>query len=435
MGERIASPFLAGHATHHDWRMACELALAQIEGQGREIVHGDLPGQTLAWVYMTAPLAAHARPLLAHLIQRTGINDWTGCCAERVLAGSAEYVGEPAIALMLGRLPSGSFRLFSGRRSDSGERAASRARWLQVHADPQLADVDELLQDLARRHGAAQCYGGITSGIESSIPQMAGEVLEGGLSGVIFSEDAGVHIGFTQGCAPIGAEHRITRCDRHLIREIDDRPALDVLLDELGMPSGVRRPRNGREMMACLPKERLRGGLLVELGETPEEGDRTEGKRQQRDRTQGRHDRGEEEGSRHAGHVEVPMALSGEVASAWVRNLLGIDTVDGSIAIAGQASEGARLRFCTRDANSARSDLVRMCTRMRDIAEERGERLRGAVYVSCLARGEHLFGRPGIETEWVQHYLGISTLVGFHANGEIHTSRLHGYSAVLIAFS
>jgi len=76
-----------------------------------------------------------------------------------------------------------------------------------------------------------------------------------------------------------------------------------------------------------------------------------------------------------------------------------------------------------------------MCTQTREFVEERGERLRGAVYVSCLARGEHLFGRSGIETEWVQHYLGAPALVGFHANGEIHANRLHAYSAVLMAFS
>jgi small ligand-binding sensory domain FIST len=342
-------------------------------------------------------MAAHAQALLNHLIQRTGIRNWTGCCSDRVLAGSAEYANEPAIALMLGRLPPGSFRLFSGRRSELAATGYPGSRWLQVHADPQLADLDELLDDLAQRHGARNCFGGITSGFESAIPQVAGELLKGGLSGVVFSDHANAHLGFTQGCAPIGAGHRVTRSDRHLIREIDDRPALDVLLDDLGMPSGLRRPRSGREIMASLPKERLQGGLLVELGESP--------------------------------------AAPGEGAKAWVRNLLGIDTVDGCIAIAGQANEGSALRFCTRDAGSARADLIRMCTQIRESVEERGERLRGAVYVSCLARGENLFGRPGIETEWVQHYLGAPALVGFHANGEIHANRLHAYSAVLMAFS
>jgi len=435
MTDRDSSPFLAGHATHHDWRMACELALAQFEGRGpgkdqgtgkdQRLQQGQDPGKDqrlgrgpgsdqrpgtgetpplpegaddwLGWVYMTTPMAAHAGALLNHLIQRTGIRNWTGCCSDRVLAGSAEYANEPAIALMLGRLPPRSFRLFSGRRSEAAATGEKGSRWLQVHADPQLADLDELLDDLARRHGARNCFGGITSGFESAIPQVAGELLEGGLSGVVFSDNVGAHLGFTQGCAPIGTGHRVTRSDRHLIREIDDRPALDVLLDELGMPSGVRRPRNGRDIMASMPKERLRGGLLVELGEPP--------------------------------------AAPGEVATAWVRNLLGIDTVDGCIAIAGQATEGAALRFCTRDAGSARADLIRMCTQIRESVEERGERLRGAVYVSCLARGEHLFGRSGIETEWVQHYLGAPALVGFHANGEIHANRLHAYSAVLMAFS
>lgn len=401
MPERSALPFRAGHATHHDWRMACELALAQIEGQSRGQALRDPEGEAvealLGWVYMTPPLAEHAAAVLKHLMQRTGIRNWTGCCSDRVLAGSAEYAEEPAVALMVGELPVGSFKLFSGRRTEAAAKGSATAQWLQVHADPQVADLDELLADLAHRHGARACYGGITSGLESSIPQVAGELLEGGLSGVVFSGNAGAHLGFTQGCAPIGAAHRITRSDRHLIRAIDDRPALDVLLDELGIPSNEGRPRSGREIMASLPKDRLRGGLLVELGHT--------------------------------------ATLPGEQIPGRVRNLLGIDTVDGCIAIAGQADEGASLRFCTRDAGSAKADVIRMCTQIRESVEERGEVLRGAVYVSCLARGEHLFGRAGIETEWVQHYLGVSALVGFHANGEIHASRLHAYSAVLMAFS
>ena len=141
-----------------------------------------------------------------------------------------------------------------------------------------------------------------------------------------------------------------------------------------------------------MPKEKLQGGLLVEIAD-PE-------------------------------RLDQP---------GLVRNLLGIDPSNGSIAIAGQAEVGWSLRFCTRDPQTARDDLVASCTALRESIEEAGQKILALIYVSCLARGEHLFGRAGLEGQWVQHYLHAPLMIGFQANGEIHQNQLHGYSAVLLA--
>ena len=58
----------------------------------------------------------------------------------------------------------------------------------------------------------------------------------------------------------------------------------------------------------------------------------------------------------------------------------------------------------------------------------------GAHYVSCVARGEHLFGAPGAELGIVSHNLGDVPLVGFFANGEIARDRIYGYTGVLTLF-
>ena len=58
----------------------------------------------------------------------------------------------------------------------------------------------------------------------------------------------------------------------------------------------------------------------------------------------------------------------------------------------------------------------------------------GAHYVSCVARGERLFGAPGAELGIVAHNLGPIPLVGFFANGEIAGDRLFGYTGVLTLF-
>ena len=60
---------------------------------------------------------------------------------------------------------------------------------------------------------------------------------------------------------------------------------------------------------------------------------------------------------------------------------------------------------------------------------------RGALYYSCVARGEHLFGRRGAELGLVRRALGDIPLVGFFCNGEISRDRLYGYTAVLTVFN
>jgi small ligand-binding sensory domain FIST len=60
---------------------------------------------------------------------------------------------------------------------------------------------------------------------------------------------------------------------------------------------------------------------------------------------------------------------------------------------------------------------------------------RGALYYSCVARGEHMFGRRGAELELVRRALGDVPLVGFFCNGEISRDRLYGYTGVLTVFN
>ena len=60
---------------------------------------------------------------------------------------------------------------------------------------------------------------------------------------------------------------------------------------------------------------------------------------------------------------------------------------------------------------------------------------RGALYYSCVARGEHMFGHRGAELELVRRALGDVPLVGFFCNGEISRDRLYGYTGVLTLFN
>ena len=112
---------------------------------------------------------------------------------------------------------------------------------------------------------------------------------------------------------------------------------------------------------------------------------------------------------------------------------------------------GDRLSFCTRDENSARVDLTRMCAELREDLDAPAPRLnelqaagfsgihsrrkpRGAVYIACNGRGASLFGLQGVEQQIVREQLGDIPLIGFSANGEIFRGALYGYTGVLALF-
>jgi small ligand-binding sensory domain FIST len=394
--------FRYGHATHPDWRMATELALAQVDGQRGDPASAS--GGNLGFVYLTSELAASTSDVVELLKTRTGVDDWVGTVGDGIIATGAEYAGEPAIAVMLADLPDGGFSVFSGTqrppapdvRTPSGALASDAAL---VHADPATPDLQELVDDMAQKVSSGLLFGGIASGDAEPLPQVANRALSGGMSGVVFSSEVDLRSRVTQGCSPLAGEHVVSDCSSNLIRGLDGQPALDVLLADLGVEDRLRASRDGQALMRALPSERLREGLFVALAPS------------------------------RAG--SGPRVGFGDYL---VRNLVGIDPQNRLLAVAGVPQAGDRAVFCTRDARAARADLIRICTELRDELESESLVARGGIYVSCVARGRALFGAPSAEVELIRANLGDIPLVGFVAGGEIAGDRLHAYTGVLTLF-
>jgi len=145
-----------------------------------------------------------------------------------------------------------------------------------------------------------------------------------------------------------------------------------------------------------------------------------------------------------------------------VRHLVGVDPAHRAVAIAELVQPGMRLAFCSRNVESARRDLVRICSEIReeltpDLLPQRAagdaaqtqapahraalaqpvsatQHVAGAIYVSCSGRGGPHFGGASAELKIVQHALGDVPLVGFFAGGEIARHHLYGYTGVLTVF-
>jgi small ligand-binding sensory domain FIST len=125
--------------------------------------------------------------------------------------------------------------------------------------------------------------------------------------------------------------------------------------------------------------------------------------------------------------LPVPGSDTGDYTA---RNLIGIDPKHKLIAIGDMVEPGMDILFCKRDAAAARADLSRILKEMKATAPAP----RGALYFSCVARGEHMFGSRGAELELIKQALGEVPLVGFFCNGEISRDRLYGYTGVLTVF-
>lgn len=368
--------FLMGHAEAPEWEKAAESCLQQI---------GYIPPDAnLGFLYVTDNFAGILKYILDHFREETGIQDWIGTVGMGICASGKEYYETSAMATMIGSFSADEFRVLPTLRDTHLNELLDIQTWLErgeahfgiVHGDPRNGNTPDLIAHLAERLPGGYLVGGLTSSRNEEL-QIANGIVQGGLSGVVFSERVKVVTGLTQGCSPIAGQHVITECDRNIIARIDDRPALEVFYEDIG------------EILA-------------------------------RDL------------NRTAGYIFAGLPLANSANGDYlVRNLIGVDTKNKLLAIGDLIEPGQALQFCRRDGRSAWEDLQRM---LDDLKSRLDSPPRGGVYYSCLGRGQNLFGADSEELRAIRNTLGDFPIVGFFANGEISNNRLYGYTGVLTLF-
>ena len=425
--------FAYAHATHPHWRMAADLVLAQLRAQ---VALGNAASNpTLALLYVTDHYANAAQEILAHLSgELPEVTDWAGTVGVGIASNNVEYFDEPALAVMLCDVPSDQYRVFSGVAPLG---LGFEAHTALVHADGDTADLTDLIVEMAGRTSSGYLFGGLAASRTRAIQFAVGGngnirgqggaagVFSGGLSGVAFGEDVALMSRVTQGCQPVGKTRTITACDHNLVIELDGKPALDVMLQELGVT--LAQPQ------AALDKVRQTlVGLLQPADVT--------------------HDKPAD----HA--IEKNGNFGSDVV---VRHIIGLDPNRRGVAVASAVTQGMQLAFCQRNVQAARADLVRICTEIREELETselpsglqqmtntsalatggaepappaRAREMAGAIYVSCSGRGGPHFGGASAEMQIVRKALGDVPLVGFFAGGEIARNHLYGYTGVLTVF-
>jgi small ligand-binding sensory domain FIST len=119
-----------------------------------------------------------------------------------------------------------------------------------------------------------------------------------------------------------------------------------------------------------------------------------------------------------------------------VRNIVGLDTEKGYLAVGALLREGQVVQFHLRDAHTSTEDLEQIMNAYRSRSGR--DQVAGAILFSCLGRGEYLYGRASHDTQAFQEKLGGIPIGGFFCNGEIGpvggTTYLHGYTSCFALF-
>lgn len=402
--------FISASAAGTDWRDTARAVLEKLES-----VRIEHDGFNIGFIYISDVLADQAENILDLFKAVTKIDYWTGATAAGICTVGSAYAGEPAISVLLGRFDGEQFRTFSATDSTLDEAAAVIEPWLSgqdvmltlVHTDGTTDfDMPVILQKLDYMIGGFT-VGGVSSGHGKHV-QFSDHCVSGGVSGVAFSGDVQTVTALTQGCAPMGKTHKITRCDRNVIMELDGQRALDVLSQDLQSFAADR-------------------AALTSAYKTDEMTDENNCENTAPDNQ-----------SLFKGEINVAFSVHGaDLEDYLVRPVMGIDSDNGWVSVGAVAEHGDRVVFVQRDDQTLYADLSRTLLDLRTrVKKDHGVfNPKGALYISCVARAGNAAGDEAKrEMGLVQDIIGDVPLAGFYAYGEISHRRLYGYTGILILF-
>jgi small ligand-binding sensory domain FIST len=368
------------------------------EASGQALASAGVARADLAMMFFTSDHAARPRELASSLITSVGTDCVVGCSGAGVLTGEGEIEGGGGVAVLVVAADEivGRPFIFEPLRGNEENLGNSFGDFLAKSDDENslmilLPDTyngnpQPLLSAMASKAGFHPVVGAGTTenGTTGETFQLcADKVASNSIAGAYLSGDFDLHIDITQGCQPISAPMTITKAEGNLIYEIDDRPAIEVFAKLLKGPLA----------------EDLRRALMILFVGLPS--------------------------NREENNVAAGKYL--------VRNIVGLDGEKGILGVADYVSEGESMIFAMRDGQRAREDLDQMLRRQ--IEKLNGRKPGFGLYFNCCARGNSLYGIPGIDSAYIRRALGDFPLIGMFGGYELaplgRANHLFAYTGVL----
>lgn len=333
-----------------------------------------------------------------------------GSSAGGVIGGGREIEQKTAVAVTAAHLPEVQLIPFHLQNNQllaiAAESADEQTKWEQLigvsnaqkpHflllAEPFTFDAEPLLTALDRVFPESCKIGGLVSGASQAGEHMlflGDQIYDSGLVGLAMHGNIAVSTVVAQGCRPIGEPLFVTEVEQNRILGLDGKTPLEVL-------QALYETLDSRD------QKLLQHSLF--LGMTMQE-----------------------------------SQFSYQQGDFLIRNILGIDSDNGALAVAANPRQNSVIQFHLRDAQTSADDLNTLLQPFQHISNEgaESERPAGSLLFSCLGRGVNLYGEPDHDSQVFQKYLGSTPLGGFFCNGEIGpvqgSTFVHGYTSAFGLF-
>ncbi len=376
-------------SSEHAFREVCDEALSR------------LPDPKLALVFFSPHHLDAIGDIATELAKRLGAKALLGCVGESIVADALEIENAPAVSIWLanwgGAVEIEPFHLSVEQTPDGWSlfgwpdsllEADPKSSLMLVLGDPYSFPADKLfLPRVNQDYSGLRVIGGMASGMPgpgSNVLLNQTGMISGSAVGVLLQGQVHVRSVVSQGCRPIGKPFVVTKCQDNIILGLGGKTPLEQL----------------RELWPQLPP-------------------------QDRDLFQ----RGP-----HIGLVFNEYQERFERGDFLVRNIAGLDSDSGAIAVMDFVRVGQTVQFQVRDADAADEDLHALLKADRMKNENAG----AALLFTCNGRGSRMFGQPNHDAASVQSELGGIPLAGFFCAGELGPiggrNFIHGFTASIAVF-
>lgn len=434
-----STDFTSASATGTDWRDTSKAVLEQLDS-----IRTEDDGFNFGFLYISDHLADDAKSIYTLFRSVLKIESWIGSVGIGVINGDEALIDKPSISAMIGRFPEGSFCVFpkdeqgdalktledlEDKDSDSyditeenleqqGPRYLAHdvvEQWLiehtpmlgVVHADPLTPmDLPGMLSEMTMN---THCFfvGGVTSS-RTHHYQIADNVYQGALCGAFFSDNVQVSTAISQGCIPLGGFHSVTKVSNNTVLELDDRPAVEILRDDLSSFAAAKMGESLGAVTGSFDPLKPDSAVSPELQKL------------------------------FRGRVHFALSLpTSDKNDFFIRDFTEIDLKKGSISTSDTIDSGQNLFFAQRNEHAISSDLSKTLIDLRNrVMAERGcFEPKGGLYVSCIARGVSK-KNPEFPNELhlIRDIIGDIPLCGFYASAGINNAHLYNHTGIITLF-
>ncbi len=323
-----------------------------------------------------------------------------GGTGESIVGAGEEIEGQPAVSLWLARLDGVELVPMHLRLERTSE-GASIVGWPDQFAhqwpedavmvmigDPFSFPADVMLHRLNEDRPGLRVVGGMASGgaAPGDCRLFFGDQLHTqGAAAVMLSGPLRATTVVSQGCRPIGHHLIVTKAEGNLIQELGGKPALLQL----------------KQIFDTLPTSDQQ---LVQRG-------------------------------LHLGRVVNEYQDRFEQGDFLVRNVMGIDADNGTIAVGDFFRPGQTVQFHVRDHETADQEMRQLLAGAR--SQSQAAPLGGLLF-TCNGRGTRLFPEPHHDAGVIREYFGEIPCAGFFAAGELGPiggkNFMHGFTASVVLF-